>query len=406
MMYLSINKILIIKLFIPLIFNNSEGPALGYKKGTALVKKTSPTTIKMSLTTILEHSRKFLLLFKKDGHNPDLIVGLTTGGALIGKALSIMTGIEFKKLMIHRAEIYEPLSDDTGKQVRNVLIIDDVADRGMTLRVAARHILEIWPGTTTHSIAFYKSKNTLRNPTFFIEELENVYFDNPLHNEQKLLGQIEQLPSDFPKAKLSEILIEELRTIKKRKQEILERSKNKFLARSPFSLATHRTITKACSSIRSVESISAYIIITNSHNLTKRNFLSNVKRIMKRNGTLVFHGPKDYTCFIDDAVDEEVIEFSLGAFSKASLEFKCTPGFLTGREVRCKACDANKPKVSKELLCYTCSLYIRSLQRGYKLMNGILDAGFRMRYHFKIGHKILQMPDDDFIGHLESFKKE
>ncbi len=88
---------------------------------------------------------------ERDGYSPDLIVGIARGGWVIARLLSDMLSvsdlatmaISFYKGIDERLEvptITQPVSESPiGK---SVLIVDDVADSGESLKLAKRHIAE------------------------------------------------------------------------------------------------------------------------------------------------------------------------------------------------------------------------------------------------------------------------
>lgn len=102
---------------------------------------------------------------KKSGYNPDYIILILRGGATPASILSDCLGI--KKVLAVKAELYEEIGKP-GKNVnviqpipwklngKRVLVVDDVSDTGMTLKVIIEHLKEMGASEVRVATIHYK----------------------------------------------------------------------------------------------------------------------------------------------------------------------------------------------------------------------------------------------------------
>ena len=121
------------------------------------------------------------LVIRASGFKPDLIVGVSRGGWAPGRILSDLLEnphtanikIEFY-VGIEKTEgkpvVTQPISEDISK--KNVLVVDDVADTGESLKLALDHVLEKGAGKIMTATVFYKPHSKFK-PDFFADTTSN-----------------------------------------------------------------------------------------------------------------------------------------------------------------------------------------------------------------------------------------
>lgn len=112
---------------------------------------------------------------RQSGFKPDLIVGVSRGGWAPGRVLSDLLEnahtanikIEFYVGIGKTARkpiVTQPISEDIANKA--VLVADDVADTGESLKVAVDHIREKGAGTMKSATVYYKPHSIFK-PDFF-----------------------------------------------------------------------------------------------------------------------------------------------------------------------------------------------------------------------------------------------
>ncbi|MEM3715938.1 MAG: phosphoribosyltransferase [Candidatus Bathyarchaeia archaeon] len=104
-------------------------------------------------------------MIKRDSFKPDLIVGISRGGWPPARVMSDLLGnVELASV---RVEFYRGVAE-TGDEPaitqplpvsvegKNVLVVDDVADTGRSLKVACSHIMERGAKTVKTATIYYK----------------------------------------------------------------------------------------------------------------------------------------------------------------------------------------------------------------------------------------------------------
>lgn len=121
------------------------------------------------------------LVIRGSGFKPDLIVGVSRGGWAPGRILSDLLEnphtanikIEFYvgiEKTGRKPVVTQPISEDISK--KNVLVVDDVADTGESLKLALDHVLEKGAGKIMTATVFYKPHSKFK-PDFFADTTSN-----------------------------------------------------------------------------------------------------------------------------------------------------------------------------------------------------------------------------------------
>jgi len=165
---------------------------------------------------IYDLTLKLAEMIMEDGFKPDIIVGIARGGWVVARLLSDFLKnpntanlkIEFYKGIAETAEkpvITQPVSADV--KGKNVLICDDVADTGHSLRVAFEHIKEL--GAKEIKVATLHLKPwSIFKPDFYVKETR-AWIIYPWEIRET----IEKIASDLEKeGKSEEEILEALRT--------------------------------------------------------------------------------------------------------------------------------------------------------------------------------------------------
>jgi len=118
-----------------------------------------------SLEQIYEMLLNLTNKIRKDKFRPDIIVGVSRGGWIPGRIMSDL--LENPQIANVKAEFYQGVAETKGEPVitqpvsmpvkgRKLLVVDDVADTGKSLRLVKKHLLE--EGATELKIAtiYYK----------------------------------------------------------------------------------------------------------------------------------------------------------------------------------------------------------------------------------------------------------
>ncbi|MGD0176377.1 MAG: phosphoribosyltransferase [Candidatus Bathyarchaeia archaeon] len=121
------------------------------------------------------------LVIRASGFKPDLIVGVSRGGWAPGRILSDLLEnphtanikIEFYvgiEKTGRKPVVTQPISEDISK--KNVLVVDDVADTGESLKLALDHVLEKGAGKSMTATVYYKPHSKFK-PDFFADTTSN-----------------------------------------------------------------------------------------------------------------------------------------------------------------------------------------------------------------------------------------
>ena len=118
------------------------------------------------------------LNIKRSGFQPDLIVGVSRGGWAPGRILSdLLENTHTANIKIEfyvglgktsrKPVITQPISEDISRKC--VLVVDDVADTGESLKVALDHVIEKEPASVKTATVFYKPRSKFK-PDYFASE--------------------------------------------------------------------------------------------------------------------------------------------------------------------------------------------------------------------------------------------
>jgi len=115
---------------------------------------------------------------KKNGFNPEIIVGVARGGWIPARILSDLLGNTFVASI--KVEFYKGVAETAKKPVvsqqvstsvagKRVLVVDDVADTGESLVTVRQNLLSRGASEVKIATLHYKPKSVLR-PDFYVRE--------------------------------------------------------------------------------------------------------------------------------------------------------------------------------------------------------------------------------------------
>ncbi len=121
------------------------------------------------------------LRIRRSGFKPELIVGVSRGGWAPGRILSdLLENTHTANIKIEfyvgigktarKPVVTQPISEDISK--KQVLVVDDVADTGESLKLALDHVLEKGAGEVKTATVYYKPHSKFK-PDFFAESTGN-----------------------------------------------------------------------------------------------------------------------------------------------------------------------------------------------------------------------------------------
>ncbi len=117
------------------------------------------------------------LLEKLRGFDPQAIVAIARGGMTLSHALS--EGLNLRNVQSLRTELYD--SEEKREKItlfgscelegiQRVLVADDIADSGDTLKAVMCHLEEKFPQTTFHVATLFYKKTSVYEPHYWINE--------------------------------------------------------------------------------------------------------------------------------------------------------------------------------------------------------------------------------------------
>ena len=115
---------------------------------------------------------------RKDNFNPDIIIGISRGGWPPARVLSDL--LDNPNLANVRAEFYLGVAETKGEPIitqpisvdirnRKVLIVDEVADTGKSLRLVKEHINQQGPSEARIATVYYKPWSIVK-PDYYEKE--------------------------------------------------------------------------------------------------------------------------------------------------------------------------------------------------------------------------------------------
>ncbi|MEM0088127.1 MAG: phosphoribosyltransferase [Thermofilum sp.] len=128
----------------------------------------------------LEDSAFLAGQIRKSGYRPDLLVAIARGGWIVGRLLSDLLNIQevsslmiksYKGIGVRSAESsvwYQDLPDLRG---RRVLIVDDIADTGLTLKTAVELVRGAGAEDVRTATLYMKSRSSFK-PDYFVRVID------------------------------------------------------------------------------------------------------------------------------------------------------------------------------------------------------------------------------------------
>ena len=121
-----------------------------------------------------------LLIKNINSFNPEAIVAIARGGLTLSHALA--EGMNLREVQSIRTELY----DGTCKREeitlfascdfvdkRRILVVDDIADSGETLRAVMKHLEEKFSNIEFKSATLFYKQSSIYEPHFWINEAHN-----------------------------------------------------------------------------------------------------------------------------------------------------------------------------------------------------------------------------------------
>lgn len=122
---------------------------------------------------------KLALMIKKSRFKPDILIGVSRGGLIPVAILSDKLGVKSEIIGVKyyhgiketkdRPEIYQPILSDLNE--KRVLIVDDVADQGHSLKLVKSYVQEKGAKEVRVCTLHYKPWSVVK-PEYFVKETE------------------------------------------------------------------------------------------------------------------------------------------------------------------------------------------------------------------------------------------
>ncbi|MFX1286724.1 MAG: phosphoribosyltransferase [Promethearchaeota archaeon] len=155
---------------------------------------------------------KLYKLVRKDGFFPDIIAGISRGGLVPARIISDLFLCEFEKptLAIMQIGFYSGVGKTQKEPIiyqdlpghihgKKILLIDDVADSGVSLDFAMKYLNMKKPQEVRIGTLYYKPWSTVK-PQYFVEETESwIIF--PHERYEFMAEQLKKRKMDAIKAK-------------------------------------------------------------------------------------------------------------------------------------------------------------------------------------------------------------
>jgi hypoxanthine phosphoribosyltransferase len=122
-----------------------------------------------------ESNRELAMIIHLSGYRPDLVVAIARGGMLFAGGLAYALGIKACDALniefytgvgetLPEPAVLKPLLDNDALQGAKVLLVDDVADSGRTLRLAVDLLAD--QATEVRSAVLYTKPTTIIQPDY------------------------------------------------------------------------------------------------------------------------------------------------------------------------------------------------------------------------------------------------
>jgi len=132
-----------------------------------------------SLNDIYEMLSKLTKMIKESGFKPEILIGVSRGGLIPVAILSDKLGLESEIVGVkyycgvketkERPEITQPILSNLSE--KKVLVIDDVADMGHSLKLVKEYVQEKGAKEVRLCTLHYKPWSVVK-PEYFVEETE------------------------------------------------------------------------------------------------------------------------------------------------------------------------------------------------------------------------------------------
>jgi len=109
----------------------------------------------------------------------DMVLGIARGGLTLAHALS--EGLELRNVQTLRTELYDEqikrkqitiYSTCSFKNIKKVLVVDDIADSGDTLKAVMEELILQNPSVEFVSATLFYKKTSVYEPTFWVQEAD------------------------------------------------------------------------------------------------------------------------------------------------------------------------------------------------------------------------------------------
>nr|WP_321267687.1 phosphoribosyltransferase family protein [uncultured Sulfurimonas sp.] len=123
-------------------------------------------------------TKKLLLNVKE--FKPQVIVGIARGGLTLSHAIA--EGLDIREVQTIRTELYDKTTkrqnisifgDCNFENISRVLVVDDIADSGDTLKAVMSHFASKHPNIEFCSATLFYKKSSVYEPTFWINEADD-----------------------------------------------------------------------------------------------------------------------------------------------------------------------------------------------------------------------------------------
>ncbi|MCD6433562.1 MAG: phosphoribosyltransferase, partial [Sulfurimonas sp.] len=112
--------------------------------------------------------------------NPQAIIGIARGGLTLAHAMA--EGLEIREVQTLRTELYDKackrdtlsiFGECNFSKVKKVLVVDDIADSGETLKVIMQHLASEHPSVNFKSATLFYKKTSVYKPHYWINEADD-----------------------------------------------------------------------------------------------------------------------------------------------------------------------------------------------------------------------------------------
>ncbi len=117
------------------------------------------------------------LLLDVEGFKPQVIVGIARGGLTLSHALA--EGMDIREVQTLRTELYDKtckrdmlsiFGECNFNDILRVLVVDDIADSGDTLKAVMLHLEDEYNDIEFKSATLFYKKTSIYKPHFWINE--------------------------------------------------------------------------------------------------------------------------------------------------------------------------------------------------------------------------------------------